>query len=396
MTPVWRQSSRDIINILDATGKDFVVCRASSLARSLCDFVMQDTRNAFGEAADADGPLLLLSFSPDGSSCWRFLDALTHISDLSMEGGIAAAFALEHVPLIPLARCLLNEGRSALMKRLHELSPESKPLELHSIVESLTRAVRHGALTTRGEIPIDYECAATRMPCALRRAIVDAALSKEVSPDDALVAELNATLEPKRARRDGMEVLKRKRAISAAGCAALRACVDAERSRTCDSVDQLAEHQLNCTRERLVELIGMESARALFALPDDLFALRHQAALRRRESRQKAAAQVSRAAEESGEPAAASGETEASPSSMTHNPAPRVTGMAAPPPQACQGGESSDTASDSDTGEGGYYVDMFIRRYTRDTRPWIGFHCDVSTVTANVALNDDDDFEGGR
>lgn len=73
---------------------------------------------------------------------------------------------------------------------------------------------------------------------------------------------------------------------------------------------------------------------------------------------------------------------------------------------------------------------MFIRRYTRDTvskhapptrdckcrpalsaplhnhlsptrpfasqRPWINFHCDISTFTANVALNDDTDFEGGR
>jgi tetratricopeptide (TPR) repeat protein len=37
----------------------------------------------------------------------------------------------------------------------------------------------------------------------------------------------------------------------------------------------------------------------------------------------------------------------------------------------------------------------FIRRYTRGTRPWIPFHCDSASITVNVALNDDADFEGG-
>ena len=37
-----------------------------------------------------------------------------------------------------------------------------------------------------------------------------------------------------------------------------------------------------------------------------------------------------------------------------------------------------------------------MRRYTRETRPWIGFHHDVSTVTINVALSDDRDHSGGR
>ena len=47
-------------------------------------------------------------------------------------------------------------------------------------------------------------------------------------------------------------------------------------------------------------------------------------------------------------------------------------------------------------GAGGFYVDMFIRRYTRDTRPWIAFHCDESSCTANIALCDDSEHEGGR
>ena len=45
---------------------------------------------------------------------------------------------------------------------------------------------------------------------------------------------------------------------------------------------------------------------------------------------------------------------------------------------------------------GGWYVDIFVRRYTRETRPWIAFHHDVSNVTINVALSDDAAHEGGR
>eukprot|EP00966_Prymnesium_polylepis_P315128 7281511-Prymnesium_polylepis.1 len=39
---------------------------------------------------------------------------------------------------------------------------------------------------------------------------------------------------------------------------------------------------------------------------------------------------------------------------------------------------------------------MFVRRYSEDTRPWIGFHQDGSIVTVNVALDDDAEHEGGR
>ena len=33
--------------------------------------------------------------------------------------------------------------------------------------------------------------------------------------------------------------------------------------------------------------------------------------------------------------------------------------------------------SATEAAEGGWHVDMFIRRYTRETRPWIGFHHDM-------------------
>mmetsp|Transcript_48580 Transcript_48580/g.96873 ORF Transcript_48580/g.96873 Transcript_48580/m.96873 type:complete len:119 (+) Transcript_48580:1242-1598(+) len=39
---------------------------------------------------------------------------------------------------------------------------------------------------------------------------------------------------------------------------------------------------------------------------------------------------------------------------------------------------------------------IFVRRYTRDTRPYIGFHCDSAAVTANVACSDDENHSGGR
>ena len=41
-------------------------------------------------------------------------------------------------------------------------------------------------------------------------------------------------------------------------------------------------------------------------------------------------------------------------------------------------------------------LEMFIRRYTADTRPWIPFHCDRAAVTVNVALADDSAHGGGR
>lgn len=273
------------------------------------------------------------------------------------------ALGLGSLDVRPLAHCLLDNGRPALMAKLRELAPGTRPIQRHMLVEALTLAVRQGTLTVEGELPIDYECAAKSMPEVLRRAIIDAELSNEVSPDASLISDVNAKLDPRQPRQDGLEVLRRRKAISASGCAALRACVDAERSISCDSVDLHAEHQLNCSKERLIELIGAEDAAMLFRLPDEMLALR----------RGKAAGSAKGATTSAPAAIASSGEES--------NDAPSEDGS------SC----TSDNA-----GEGGYYVDMFIRRYTRDTRPWIGFHCDISTMTANVALNADSEFEGGR
>ena len=39
---------------------------------------------------------------------------------------------------------------------------------------------------------------------------------------------------------------------------------------------------------------------------------------------------------------------------------------------------------------------IFARKYSAGSRPWIGFHHDVSTCTINVALSDDREHAGGR
>ena len=43
----------------------------------------------------------------------------------------------------------------------------------------------------------------------------------------------------------------------------------------------------------------------------------------------------------------------------------------------------------------GAEVEVFVRRYAAETRPWNPFHTDSSALTLNVALNDDSDYSGG-
>ena len=41
-------------------------------------------------------------------------------------------------------------------------------------------------------------------------------------------------------------------------------------------------------------------------------------------------------------------------------------------------------------------VGIFLRMYQRSKRPWMPFHSDGNAFTVNVALNDDDDYRGGK
>ena len=183
-----------------------------------------------------------------------------------------------------------------------------------------------------------YEALAAGMDPILRAALVDDKINED---DEALVSMLNM----RHAQRSGL-LLKRKHTISVQSCAALRALVDAEQDLTPDSVDGQAQHQLNISTQRLTELIGQEEVVALWRLADELLAAQH--------------AEV---------------EARARMASMTPEDS--------PPEQAHDD-------------HGGFRVDIFVRRYSRSTRPWIGFHQDVSNVTINLALSDDRDHEGGR
>ena len=41
-------------------------------------------------------------------------------------------------------------------------------------------------------------------------------------------------------------------------------------------------------------------------------------------------------------------------------------------------------------------MEIFLRMYSPQSRPYIAFHSDVSSYTVNIALNEDSRFEGGR
>jgi len=58
------------------------------------------------------------------------------------------------------------------------------------------------------------------------------------------------------------------------------------------------------------------------------------------------------------------------------------------------GGAGGADGADGAGGAGGAVSElreMFVRRYSADTRPWIGFHTDAYEITVNVALSGDDD-----
>ncbi|EOD15069.1 hypothetical protein EMIHUDRAFT_119520 [Emiliania huxleyi CCMP1516] len=111
-----------------------------------------------------------------------------------------------------------------------------------------------------------------------------------------------------------------------------------------DSVDGLADHQVDLTAAQLEALVGRPALEALCRLPGAL------------------AAQMAAA----GGPAEG-GLTEASPGGVSSLPS---------------------------AGERPYRT--FVRRFTPAERPWFTFHGDTATATVNVALADDGSHGGGR
>jgi len=132
--------------------------------------------------------------------------------------------------------------------------------------------------------------------------------------------------------------------LDARACAALRDKVDSSAQQRPDSVDGLADHQVDLTAAQLEALVGRPALEALCRLPGAL------------------AAQMAAA----GGPAEG-GLTEASPGGVSSLPS---------------------------AGERPYRT--FVRRFTPAERPWFTFHGDTATATVNVALADDGSHGGGR
>eukprot|EP01043_Picozoa_sp_COSAG02_P025673 COSAG02_NODE_1451_length_12556_cov_3.624258_2_plen_465_part_00 len=192
----------------------------------------------------------------------------------------------------------------------------------------------------RGLLHPDFAAAAAKMKPLLRRVLID----DVVDADDQALLEILGNGPDRLITTRAL--LRRKRAIRPAGCAALRAAVDSDRNMESDSVDNKAQHQQNITIGRLTELIGHQDVDALWQLADDLLTLQRS--------------EAEAIAEAAGEEMPAS------------------------------------VAEKVEVANGGYKVDMFVRRYTRETRPWIPFHYDNCNITINVALSPDTGHEGGR
>lgn len=202
------------------------------------------------------------------------------------------------------------------------------------------RPIEHRGVRLSG----DWALQIARMPPKTRALLVDGADPESV-PVPELVAELrgvgvalrgvDAAGEADSAFRTA--VLAMPGTIDALGCSRLRAAVDHEIASSpaaayADSVDGAPAHQLNLDRQKLEDLVGFSVVEKLLGLPAEF--ARHTAG--------------------------------------------------SPP---CIGDAWSTIGSPRE---------IFVRRYSTDTRPWIPFHCDRSAVTVNVALGDDSAFSGGE
>jgi hypothetical protein len=251
------------------------------------------------------------------------------------------------------------------------------------LVEALVEAQKRGLLPTEGGLSQAFSDAADKMPPIARHLLVENGDPAEVEAA-ALLNELG--------RNDAKwlgdaTIMDVPCALSAKACATLRAAVDAQRGLASDSVDGGAEHQLNLSRQALEMLVGAEPASRLWTLPaeyrarsalvpaplpatGDAAAAASSAAVLRRE-----AVQCKRRGDLAGalEKLARCRELEAEAESRV----------------ARSGAEADEADSTLELRE------MFVRRYTVDTRPWIAFHPDAYEVTVNVALSDDDEHGGG-
>ena len=220
----------------------------------------------------------------------------------------------------------------------------------------------------------DFEFAAARLSDGVRRVLVHDTVGDELLPYlRAAPYAAHWTATTRAGARS--EILSQKATLDASGCVALRDAIDTERDHTMDTVDHFAQHTLSLTLERLGALVGQEAVERLLHFPMALL----------RQRKDEAAAKLREAwaqASEDMAPAAWAGDGQ--------------EGAGTACVQA-----SMDVARAAATLSGkaamcGFSVDAYVRRYSRHTRPWLGFHTDRSVVTINVALAPDAAHEGGR
>ena len=174
----------------------------------------------------------------------------------------------------------------------------------------------------------EFVALASSLPPTLHTLLVDGADPSTVSTDD-LLNELR--VDPNRHLCDlDANVLNRPEALSARACAVLRDAVDSERSIKLDSTDGAPGHELPLKLSQLVSMIGEQEARSLYISLPHIFQQQQQ------QQQQQHQQQHHHQQQQQHAPPISTG----------------ATGDATPP------------------------HDIFIRRYTADTRPWINFHAD--------------------
>ena len=146
------------------------------------------------------------------------------------------------------------------------------------------------------------------------------------------------------------EVLHVDSALEPVACEACRKAVDAASFSAADSVDGCTDFQLNCTRKELEEFVGKRRVAQLWSVANK--ALRHFRGEEDWPSDEEELEEEEGSEEQLDKP------------------------------------ESNPSLLDAH--------EIFIRRYTPDTRPWFPFHRDRSELTINIALSDDAQHGGGR
>ena len=190
-----------------------------------------------------------------------------------------------------------------------------------------------------------FMAAADAMDPLVRSLLVD-----NVDPQTIPAAELLRALRQDGSAHDwasreteGRSVRNVPQALLPHECAVLRAAVDAANMNLIDSVDGLLEHQLNLDVDEFTALLGEDAVARLRALAlsvhDDMGL------------------------------------------SVPDTAASRAAALAA--------GVCAAPFADQPH-------EMFVRRYSAQTRPWLRFHCDRSLLTMNIALSDDAAHDGGR